>query len=257
MASIGQELKKEREARGFSLKGIADSTRITPRYLEAIETDHLDIFPGEFFIKGVLRGYAKAVGLDEVQLIERYRRAGLLSAEGPESGRGPGSEPRITKRQKLSLAGLAAVVLVIVTFAAYFLTRPGKRAVLPETREAIPRVQQQATVTPSITEPVPAPVSKEKEKGLNLELSFHERTWIQVYADGKLALDGIKLKGEKARATAQNELVIHLGNAGGLDYSINGRPGKPFGRSGAVVKNIRITPANTAEFVRDDGAGVD
>ena len=257
MASIGQELKKEREARGFSLKGIADSTRITLRYLEGIETDRLDIFPGEFFVKGVLRGYAKAVGLDEVQLIERYRRAGLLSAEGPESGRRPGSEPRITKRQKLSLAGLAAVVLVIVTFAAYFLTRPVKRAALSETREAIPQVQQQASVTPSITEPVPGPVSKEEEKGLSLELSFHERTWIRVYADGKLALDGIKLKGEKARATAQNEFIIHLGNAGGLEYSINGRPGKAFGRSGAVVKNIRITPDNTAEFVRNDGAGVE
>jgi len=257
MASIGQELKKEREARGLSLKGIADSTRITLRYLEAIETDRLDIFPGEFFVKGMLRSYAKAVGLDEDQLVERYRRAGLLSAGGPESARGPGFEPRITKKQKLSLVGLAAVVLVIVTFAAYFLTRPGKRTALPETREAIPRVQQQTAVTPSVTEPVPAPVPKEEEKGLNLELSFHERTWIQVYADRKLALDGIKLRGEKARITAQNELVIHLGNAGGLDYSINGRPGKPFGRSGAVVKNIRITPDNTAEFVRNDATGVE
>ena len=257
MASIGQELKKEREARGFSLKGISDSTRITLRYLEAIETDRLDIFPGEFFIKGVLRGYAKAVGLDEVQLIERYRRAGFLAAEGMESARGSGSESRITNRQKLSLAGLAAVVLVIVTFAAYFLTRPGKRATPPEMREAIPQVQQQAAVTPSITEPVPAPIPKEEEKGLNLELSFHARTWIQVFADGKLALDGIKLRGEKARITAQNELIIHLGNAGGLDYSINGRPGKAFGRSGAVVKNIRITPDNTAEFVRDDATGIE
>ena len=257
MASIGQELKKEREARGLSLKGIADSTRITLTYLEAIETDRLDVFPGEFFVKGVVRGYAKAVGLDEDKLIERYRRAGLLSAGGPESTRGPGSDLRITKRQKLSLAGLAAIVLVIVTFSAYFLTRPGKRAALPETREAIPQIQLQAAVTPSVTESVPAPFPKEEEKGLDLELSFHARTWIQVYADQVLALDGVKLRGEKARVTARNELIIHLGNAGGVDYSINGRPGKAFGRSGAVVKNIRITLDNTAEFVRGDGAGVE
>jgi hypothetical protein len=108
-----------------------------------------------------------------------------------------------------------------------------------------------------VTEPVPAPVSKEEEKELSLELSFHDRTWIQVYADRKLALDGIKLRGEKARLTAQNEFIIHLGNAGGLDYSINGRLGKAFGRSGAVVKNIRITLDNTEEFVRGDGTGVE
>jgi transcriptional regulator with XRE-family HTH domain len=257
MASLGQELRKEREVQGLSLKGVADSTRITPKYLEAIETDRFDIFPGEFYVRGVIRSYAKALGLDEDQLIERYRRAGVLSTGGPEIAQGPGSGLRITNKQKLSLAGLAAVVLVIVTFVAYFLTRPGKHAAGPENRGAISQVQQQAAVTPSINKPLPALIPEEEEKGLKLELSFHARTWIQVYADGKLALDGIKLSGEKALITAQNELVIHLGNAGGLDFSINGRPGKGFGRSGAVVKNIRITPANTAEFVRDDGTGVE
>jgi len=254
MASIGQELKKEREARGLSLKKIADSTRISLTYLEAIESDRLDIFPGEFFVKGVVRGYAKAVGLDEKELIERYRRAGLLSAGGPDSARGRGSNLRITKRQKLSLAVLAAIVLVIVTFAAYFLTRARKHAGLPETQEAILKVP---AASPSITEPVPALVTEEEKYGLSLELSFHDRTWIQVYADQMLALDGIKLKGEKAQVAAKNELVIHLGNAGGLDYSINGRPGRAFGRSGAVVKNIRITPDNMAEFARSDATGVE
>ncbi|MCJ7644061.1 MAG: DUF4115 domain-containing protein [Candidatus Aminicenantes bacterium] len=257
MASIGQELKKEREARGLSLKGIADSTRITLMYLEAIETDCLDIFPGEFFIKGVVRSYAKAVGLDEDQLVERYQRAGFLSAGSPEWARRPGAGPQITKKQKLSLAGMAAIVLIIVTFTVYFLTRPGQNPAAPELREAPPPVEQQAAITASAIEPVPAPIPKEEEKGLNLELSFHARTWIQVFADGKLALDGIKLRGEKARVAARNELIIHLGNAGGLDFSINGRPGKGFGRSGAVVKNIRITPDNMAEFVRSDGTGVE
>lgn len=250
MASIGQELKKEREARGLSLKGISDSTRISLVYLEAIETDRLEVFPGEFFIKGVLRSYAKAVGLDEDQLVDRYRKAGLLSGGSPDSARRPGSTLRITRRQKLSLAGLAAIVLVIVTFAVYFLIKPPKRSPLAENQEA--SLQAQAAAPPA-TEPGPAPVAIQEEKELSLELSFHDRTWIQVYADQMLALDGIKLRGEKVRITARNELIIHLGNAGGVDYSINGRPGKAFGRSGAVVKNIRITLDNAAEFVQSDG----
>jgi len=149
---------------------------------------------------------------------------------------------------------MAAIVLVIVTFAVYFLIRPAKRAPLPETQEA--SLQAEAAVPPA-TEPEPAPIAIQEEKELSLELSFHDRTWIQVYADQMLALDGVKLKGEKARITARNELIIHLGNAGGVDYSINGRPGKAFGRSGAVVKNIRITLDNAAEFVQSDETGAE
>ena len=55
MTSLGQELKKDREARGISLKAVADTTRITQRYLEALESDQLDILPGRFFVKSIFQ----------------------------------------------------------------------------------------------------------------------------------------------------------------------------------------------------------
>ncbi|MHB8093807.1 MAG: helix-turn-helix domain-containing protein [Candidatus Aminicenantales bacterium] len=41
MTSIGQDLKKEREARGMSLKDIADTTHVSLKYLEAVESSQL------------------------------------------------------------------------------------------------------------------------------------------------------------------------------------------------------------------------
>src|SRR5512143_3602860 len=87
MASLGQSLREEREARNISLEEIASATKIVPRYLEALEAERLDLMPGGFFVKGIIRSYARAVGLDPEAILERYREAGML--EGPERDRTP------------------------------------------------------------------------------------------------------------------------------------------------------------------------
>jgi transcriptional regulator with XRE-family HTH domain len=80
MASLGQWLKEEREGRGISLEEIAAATKIVPRYLEALESDRLDLMPGGFFVKGIIRAYAGAVGLDPDGVVAKYKDAGLLSS---------------------------------------------------------------------------------------------------------------------------------------------------------------------------------
>jgi transcriptional regulator with XRE-family HTH domain len=86
MASLGDSLREEREARNISLEEIASATKIVPRYLEALETDRLDLMPGGFFIRAIIRSYAQAVGLDPDEVVERYKAAGML--EPPEPSRG-------------------------------------------------------------------------------------------------------------------------------------------------------------------------
>jgi transcriptional regulator with XRE-family HTH domain len=82
MASLGQTLREEREERDISLEEIASSTKIVLRYLEALENDRLDIMPGGFFIKGIIRAYAQAIGLDPEEVLARYKAAGLLDEPG-------------------------------------------------------------------------------------------------------------------------------------------------------------------------------
>jgi cytoskeletal protein RodZ len=258
MTSLGQELKKDREARGISLKAVADTTRITQRYLEALESDQLDILPGGFFVKSILRNYVKAVGLDEEEVLERYRRAGVLAAREPDKARKQASEVGGSKKRTRSLAGAAAAVIVILSFAVYFLTRPGKPSAPPAAVSPPPAATTQPEQLPPPAGPdVEAGAAPEAEKGLRLEMTFIAKTWIQVYADGRLALDGLRSAGDSAEVRADAEFLVHLGNAGGLTYALNGKPGKPFGRSGAVVKNIRITAGNLRSFLTEDGTGVE
>jgi len=86
MASLGQWLKEEREGRGISLEEIAAATKIVPRYLEALESDRLDQMPGGFFVKGIIRAYAGAVGLAPDEVVAKYKDAGLLG--GGTAGQG-------------------------------------------------------------------------------------------------------------------------------------------------------------------------
>ena len=254
MEPLGQELRKERETRNISLKEVAEITRISRRYLEALEDDKLGVLPGPFFIKGIVRSYAKAVGLDEDRWVERYRRAGLTGGDEVPAAGSPKAAPRISRRVKRSLAGAAALILAFATFGLYYLTKSPKRPQVPDTRPAyLPaQTEHQTNPLPAAAEPAP-PAKVEVETGLRLKISFTAETWIQVYSDGKLALDGIKLAGAVVEIRAETELLIHLGNAGGLEYTLNGKPGRSFGRSGAVVKNIRITPDNAGEFTANEG----
>jgi len=73
-ASIGEKLRLEREARGIALRDISEQTRISMRYLEAIETDDYRRLPGGIFNRSFIRAYAKFIGYNEQEAIEEYTR---------------------------------------------------------------------------------------------------------------------------------------------------------------------------------------
>lgn len=72
MERFGDQLKQAREARGESLEGIAQKTRISRRYLEALEASDLDVLPGGAFDKGYIRSYAETIGEDPGPYLEGY-----------------------------------------------------------------------------------------------------------------------------------------------------------------------------------------
>jgi cytoskeletal protein RodZ len=72
MGSFGEDLKKAREAKGVALEAIAASTKITTRYLQAVEQERFDQLPGGVFRRSIVRSYARTAGLDEEEWVTRY-----------------------------------------------------------------------------------------------------------------------------------------------------------------------------------------
>jgi cytoskeleton protein RodZ len=72
MGSFGERLQREREMRSISLDEIADSTKISTRFLRALETEDFKKLPGGIFNKGFVRAYAKYLGIDEEQAVTDF-----------------------------------------------------------------------------------------------------------------------------------------------------------------------------------------
>src|SRR5262249_53355191 len=79
-----EKLRLARETRGIALRDISEGTRISMRYLEAIETDDYKRLPGGIFNRSFIRAYAKFIGYDEHQAMEDYARTLRESGKGEE-----------------------------------------------------------------------------------------------------------------------------------------------------------------------------
>jgi cytoskeleton protein RodZ len=78
--TIGEQLRLARDERGIALREISNQTRISMRYLEAIETDDYKRLPGGIFNRSFVKAYARCVGFDEKQAAEGYAR--LMREQG-------------------------------------------------------------------------------------------------------------------------------------------------------------------------------
>lgn len=84
--SIGEKLRLARETRGIALRDISEQTRISMRYLEAIESDDYRRLPGGIFNRSFIRAYAKFVGYDEQEAMDEYARTLRDRGEAEDDG---------------------------------------------------------------------------------------------------------------------------------------------------------------------------
>jgi cytoskeletal protein RodZ len=73
MESLGEKFRVARNEQGLSLDQISRETSISLRYLEALETENFDVFPGEPYVIGFIKNYGNYLDLDVQRLISLYR----------------------------------------------------------------------------------------------------------------------------------------------------------------------------------------
>jgi cytoskeletal protein RodZ len=81
--SFGESLRRERELRGVTLEEISLATRISTRFLKAIEEERWNELPGGVFNRGFVRAMARYIGLDEENTVAEYVLAVGNSASAP------------------------------------------------------------------------------------------------------------------------------------------------------------------------------
>jgi len=125
MSSFGEDLRMERVSRGIALEQITAVTKISRQHLIALEQERFRLLPGGILSKGIVRGYAGAVGLDEGDWTERFLRAYRASGEMLEDDRSwtefasNVGKARILRRDRMEtrLRWIGALLLLLVGVA--------------------------------------------------------------------------------------------------------------------------------------------
>jgi cytoskeleton protein RodZ len=116
--SIGEKLRLAREERGIALREISEQTRISIRYLEAIEADDYKRLPGGIFNRSFIRAYAKFVGFDEHAAMEDYVRTLRERGESDDDGARVHQSLVYTEDASSNKSGVRTLILAIIILAA-------------------------------------------------------------------------------------------------------------------------------------------
>ena len=73
-------LRAARERRSMTIEDIARVTRIPDHSLRRLEAGEFEDLPGDVFVRGFLRSYARCVGLDAADVLRRYAECGMAPA---------------------------------------------------------------------------------------------------------------------------------------------------------------------------------
>lgn len=85
MGELGSRLIRAREARGLTLEDAERDTRISRRYLEALESERFEVIPAPVYARGFLRSYSQYLGEDPQELIHLFPSE---DDDGATTGRG-------------------------------------------------------------------------------------------------------------------------------------------------------------------------
>jgi cytoskeletal protein RodZ len=236
---FGQYLQTARLAARVSLEKVAETTRISPAVLKAIEAEDFDRLPQPVFLKGFLRAYAQAVGADGEEAVRRYERSlsrrHLLKGGRPEgspaAGRGGDGSGRRFAAALLLLAALAAA-----TIWAY---RAAERRAAPAPVEPAAAPGGGAARDPEL--PL-EPAARARAAGPLrhvLTIQAREDGWVKVVADDAHPSEHALKAGDRLRLEAQGGFNLLLGNAGGLTLTLDGKPVAVPGKRGETV-NIHL-----------------
>ena len=264
--TLGKYLKNQRESKKISLREVSKNTRVREHILRAIEEDQLDLLPAATYVRGFLLAYAKYLRLDPNDVLLRYERAlkGEPAAPPPPQPLKPKrkipptqpSKPKQkvlwnTKQMWVVVGVIVASFIIFYFFSPYSSKLPieplpersveGKPSIVPSppaaattrTPEEKPVVEARKPLTPS--SPVTATTSVQEKKALSLQLKAAEETWVSLQVDDQPEREMTFKPGEGSSVQASNRIRMKLGNAGGLDLILNGRPLGKFGQSGEVV----------------------
>ena len=234
--TFGERLKRERELREVTLEEVSKATRISSRFLQALEDEDWEKLPGGVFGRGFVRTIARYLGLSEEGFLAEYDLARGENAVPAQSK----PEERIPSPPKwIPLVALLVILLLLagaIAGGVYGWRKWKTRRLNKQTQttsshfaSAPPNPapgQQPATAAASLAVP------------LQLNLSTSSLTHVRVISDDTVALDADLPSGENRRFTATRQFEISATDSSAVLLELNGAMMPPIGTPGSSGKIV-------------------
>ncbi|MDJ0720439.1 MAG: DUF4115 domain-containing protein [Desulfobacterales bacterium] len=251
LTSFGLFLQSARIEKKISIESLSAETRIRVEVLKRLEAEDHENLPDEVFVRGFIRSYALAIGADVAEALERYHASLGLRRTNTQRSKVPAARPN---RFWFGLAAAVGVILLVAGLTLFLYARfnaAPHQASAPEKAQAPEQPSMPAgqpavdasSVPPKAPVPPPEPPGETAPAAARqqylLEIRASEETWLKLIVDDQGAQEMTLEANEVRQIQATSLFNLLIGNAGGVELTLNGQPVEVPGKSGQVV-NIQL-----------------
>jgi|GraSoiStandDraft_16_1057320.scaffolds.fasta_scaffold269493_3 cytoskeleton protein RodZ len=248
MFEIGNSLREARLRQQLDFPELEQQTKIRSKYLKALEDEKFELLPAPTYVKGFLRNYADALGLEGQLYVDEYNSRFVTGEEDiplrprDYQRRPPSMGPRFETRAILLVLGGIAVVFALVIVAAKFGSSPSPR--VPNLNSSAPNVPRTTHKRQHRRAPAPAP------KAHLVLTAVTGNCWLLVRAgsaSGRQLYEGTLPQGQQLPFTQGRYLVKRLWISAGAPWNLVARVnGKVLAvpKTHGVSEHLIVTPTS-------------
>jgi len=254
LEEFGRFLKNERERNGISLEKMQKDTKIRYKYLQSIEEGNFSVLPGgPVYTLGFLKNYARAIGLNEQDIVEKYKQITKKDLKPPKEDLQENidsqekikikiniSESQHSKFMRFGSWALIFIVVIIVgsLFVKNLYTQENQNSsgeeqqleqqeelsedllpVLNENQEQQEPTKPEIEVKETSDSKIVYLVKDDKIE-ISLE-AVTDRCWIRVLTDSEFQYEETIRPGDVRDITGEQQVFIRIGNPGALNITVN------------------------------------
>ena len=238
--SLGSLITQARKSAGLSIEDLSAATNIRSSLLREMESDSFGNCGGETYARGHIRNIATKLGVDPLIFIAAFEEEQMQVDRSMQDllvEKGVMKEPQEARKVSWKVLATISVSSLFVVGLAQIIISNTSSLDIPE---PIATTSESASPTPSASASEATPTEEATvSTGTGVELvitATRAKSWLFVSdASGQTLFSGQIARGTTKTFSTDLSLNVKIGNAGGVDLTVNGKSVDPIGVDGEVV----------------------
>jgi len=238
--SLGSLITQARKSAGLSIEDLSAATNIRSSLLREMESDSFGNCGGETYARGHIRNIATKLGVDPLIFIAAFEEEQMQVDRSMQDllvEKGVMKEPQEARKVSWKVLATISVTSLFLVGLAQIIISNTSSLDIPE---PIATTSESASPTPSASASEATPTEEATvSTGTGVELvitATRAKSWLFVSdASGQTLFSGQIARGTTKTFSTELSLNVKIGNAGGVDLTVNGKSVDPIGADGEVV----------------------